>query len=52
MFKHYSPNAKIQLLQNTNQIPFPLSNSKTAILVTQERIDNQKDRVAKFLAQN
>ncbi|MDD3262296.1 MAG: L-threonylcarbamoyladenylate synthase [Candidatus Absconditabacteria bacterium] len=52
MFKHYSPNSKIQLLQNTNQIPFPLSNSKTAILVTQERIDNHKDRVTQFVAQN
>ena len=51
MFKHYSPNAKIQLLQNINQIPFPLSNSKTAILVTQERIDDHKDRVDEFLAQ-
>lgn len=52
MFKHYSPNAKIQLLQNTNQISFDLlSTQKTAILVTQEWIDDYKDRVDQFVAQ-
>jgi L-threonylcarbamoyladenylate synthase len=52
MFKHYSPKSNVQLLQNINQIPFPLSNTKQAILVTQERIDNHKDRVDQFLAQS
>jgi len=51
MFKHYSPKSKVQLLQNTNQILFPLSNAKTAILVTQEWIDDHKDRVDQFVAQ-
>lgn len=51
MFKHYSPKSKVQLLENTNQIIFPLLTSKIAVLVTQEWIDNNKNRVDQFLAQ-
>lgn len=51
MYKHYSPKAKVQLLQNTNQIKFPLLNTKTALIVTQERIDDHKVRVDQFVAQ-
>lgn len=51
MFKHYSPKGKVYLLQNNNQISFPLFNQKTAVLVTQEWIDDHKDRVDQFLAQ-
>ncbi len=52
MFKHYSPQCEIQLLQNINQISNVLSWQKTALLVTQERIDANKIRVDQFLAQN
>lgn len=51
MFKHYSPKGNVELLQNINQIFFPLSRDKTAILVTQERIYDHKDRVDQFVAQ-
>ena len=51
MFKHYSPKGKVQLLQNTNQIFDSILLAKTAILVTQEWIDDHKDRVDQFLAQ-
>ncbi|AHB40835.1 hypothetical protein P148_SR1C00001G0017 [candidate division SR1 bacterium RAAC1_SR1_1] len=51
MFKHYSPKSNVTLLNNTNQISFPLSDEKTAILVTQEWIDDHKDRGDQFVAQ-
>lgn len=51
MFKHYSPKGNVQLFKDINQIFFPLSRDKTAILVTQEWIDDHKDRVDQFLAQ-
>ncbi len=51
MFKHYSPKGNVQLFKDINQIFFPLSRDKTAILVTQERIDDHKDRVDQFVAQ-
>ena len=51
MFKHYSPKGKVQLFKDINQILFPLSSTKTAILVTQEWIDDHKDRVDQFVAQ-
>lgn len=51
MFKHYSPKSNVVLLNNINQISFPLLDEKTAILVTQEWIDDHKDRADQFVAQ-
>lgn len=52
MFKHYSPKSNVALLNNTNQISFPVSDEKTAILVTQEWIEDHKDRADQFVAQD